>query len=252
MRSDSITVSYLPALGHGREYGEASDSDCRYRCHMARAMKDDAFRTGQHARLHEPHIAPITAYVESLRGLDRWLPYVAPLHGGVNARMLTILRDPGKGTLAEGGSGMLCVENNDQSAEVQFGLMESAGLTPADITPWNAYPWFIDRAPTDDEILEASPTITGLLELLPDLEIVMLQGGEAQAAWRVALTAHPAIRRRRLITLETYHPSVQALRTPDPLERGRRVQHRLDTWAEAGEILNDDCATPRRRHLPLP
>ena len=200
-------------------------------------MKDDAFRDDQHARLHEPHIAPITAYVVSLRSPDRWLPYVAPLHGGVKARMLTILRDPGKGTLDAGGSGMLCVENNDQSAEVQFGLMESAKLTPADFTPWNAYPWFIDRAPTYEEIIEASPTIVGLLELLPNLEIVMLQGGEAQEAWRVALEAQPAIRRRRLITLETYHPSIQALRTADPNERQRRVQHRLDTWREAGEIL---------------
>jgi len=51
---------------------------------------------GPARRLLEPHMAPITAYVDSLRSPDRWLPYLAPLHGRVRARMLTILRDPGK------------------------------------------------------------------------------------------------------------------------------------------------------------
>ena len=29
-----------------------------------------------------------------------------------------------------------------------------AGLTPAEFTPWNAFPGSIDRAPTDDENLK--------------------------------------------------------------------------------------------------
>lgn len=210
----------------------------RYGCVVPRQMKFASFRDHQHARLREPHIAPITAYVDNLRTAGRWLPYVAPLHGGVDARMLTVLRDPGPGPLLDGGSGMLCIENHDQSAENQFLLMEGAGLTPADFTPWNAYPWYINRTPTDDELLDASPTLVGLLELLPNLQLVMLQGGEAQAAWRIALEAQPEIRRRRLIALETYHPSNQALRTPSPVERQRRIDHRITTWEEAGSILN--------------
>ena len=200
-------------------------------------MKDPAFRADQHARLHESHIAPITDFIDSLRTKERWLPYVAPLHGGVNSRMLSVLRDPGKGTLEVSGSGMLCVENDDQSAESMHGLMESADLYPSDFTPWNAYPWFIDRAPTPEEIADASPALVGLLELLPELEVVLLQGKEAQSAWRVALEAQPAIRRRRLITLETYHPSSQALRSTSQLERERRVQHRVKMWRDVKSIL---------------
>lgn len=202
-------------------------------------MKNSLFRENQRARLYEPHVAPITSYIDSLRTLDRWLPYVAPLHGGIDAPMLTILRDPGKGTREKGGSGMLCVENDDQSADTQFGLMEQAGLTPADFTPWNAYPWFIGRAPTAAEIREASSSLVGLIDLLPKLKVVMLQGGQAQAAWRIALEAQPDIRDRRLITLETYHPSVQALWHPSPDERARRAQHRIDTWREAAKILSE-------------
>jgi hypothetical protein len=205
---------------------------------MTRRMSDSAFVAEQTALLHEPHIAPITGFIDSLRTPDLWLPYVAPHHAGVHARMLTVLRDPGRATRLEGGSGMLSVENDDPTAEKQFELMTSVGLTLADFTPWNAYPWFIDRAPTDAELRDASSTLVGLLDLLPDLEVVLLQGHEAQSAWRIALEAQPAIRRRRLIMLETYHPSPQALWHKSPDERARRTQHRLDAWREAAEILN--------------
>ena len=79
-------------------------------------MKDPAFRAEQHAHLHDRHIALITGYVDNLRPADRWLPYVAPLHGGVEARMLSTVRDTGKDTLDLGGSGMLSIENDDQGA----------------------------------------------------------------------------------------------------------------------------------------
>lgn len=196
------------------------------------------FVAEQTARLHEPHISPVTDLVNSLRTPARWLPYVAPLHGGIRSRMLTVLRDPGRGTLDRSGSGMLSVENDDQTAETMFNLMEMAGLTPSEFTLWNAYPWFIDRAPTSAEMREAVPTLATLVAMMPELEVVILHGRQAQDAWRFGLAGHRDIRRRRLIVLETYHPSVQALRTPSPQERARRVAHRIDTWREAGEILS--------------
>lgn len=85
-----------------------------------------------------------------------------------------MLRDPGRATRVDGGSGMLSVENDDPTSEKQFKLMTSVGLDSADFTPWNAYPWFIDRAPTDEELRDASPTLVGLLDLLPNIEVVLL------------------------------------------------------------------------------
>jgi hypothetical protein len=64
-------------------------------------MADPIFRAEQHApALTAPHIAPINRFVDSIRdrGGCRWAPYVAPLHGGVDAQVLSILRDPGPAT----------------------------------------------------------------------------------------------------------------------------------------------------------
>jgi hypothetical protein len=201
-------------------------------------MGDAAFRADQESRLREPHIAPITDYIQGLRDTSgEWVPWIAPLHGGIEARVLSVLRDPGPMVHHLGGSGMLCIENDDQTAETLYGLVAGAGLTPRDINPWNAYPWYINKKPTPVQLRAATPTLLGLIELMPKLEVVVLQGEDAQAAWRMALRELPALRRRRLEVFETYHPSVQALRSPDPDERERRVQERIDTWREVGEWL---------------
>lgn len=207
---------------------------------MPRRMSDPAFLADQRAHLHDAHIKPITRYVDRLRATGEWLPYVAPLHGGVNARMLSVLRDPGPKTRDEVGSGMLCIENNDQSAEIQFGLMAGAGLTPVDFIPWNAYPWYINAKPTRQQISRASPTLTGLIDLLPELRVILLQGNDAMNAWRVALEAQPDLRRRKFAVVETYHPSAQALRSSDPQERARRIQHRIDAWKTVADTLEAD------------
>jgi hypothetical protein len=52
-------------------------------------MLDPVFRRSRlDGRL--PHVAPVNALADELRG---WVPYVAPLYGGVEARMLSVLRD---------------------------------------------------------------------------------------------------------------------------------------------------------------
>ena len=95
-------------------------------------MRDPWFRQQQEANLRAPHVAPINALVDELidtagRG---WVPYVSPLYGGVNARLLNVHRDPGPKTdCRQGGSGFLCTENDDASAERFATLLEDAGIT---------------------------------------------------------------------------------------------------------------------------
>lgn len=199
-------------------------------------MADAVFRADQHARLHEPHIAPVTQFVDERRSSQRWMPYIAPMHGGIDARVLTVLRDPGPKTQDEGGSGMLCVENDDPTAETQLALMTKSGVKPSDILPWNAYPWYINAAPSSTQLAEGSEVLRLLVGLLPRVRVVLLQGGEAQRVWRLVLREEPKL--ARLETVATYHPSRSALRTPDAVERARRVQHREQSWAAVASLLS--------------
>jgi len=85
---------------------------------VPRRMADDDFRRGQKAGMFSAHIRPVNDLVEDLRAQGRgFVPYVAPLHGGVESRMLSILRDPGPATRDGVGSGFLCIENDDPAAE---------------------------------------------------------------------------------------------------------------------------------------
>ena len=119
-----------------------------------RRMRDTAFRRSQEAGVRLPHIAPINALVDELREEGRgWVPYVAPLYGGINAELLSILRDPGPMTHADTkGSGFLCLENDDAAAERFATLVAEAGIAPERMVPWNAYPWYINRKPNASEL----------------------------------------------------------------------------------------------------
>lgn len=214
---------------------------------MARQMREEAFRIEQEQGRYAPHVRPVNEMVDALRDQDGrgWMPHVAPWHGGVEARVLSILRDPGPKTQEGAGSGFLCVENDDPTAELQVQLFEGAGIAPRDVTPWNAYPWYINRSPKVAEIQAGIEVLKQLLELMPKVEVVLLQGGEAQDAWRRLLKTHPgAVRERSLKVVSTYHPGRQALFTPDPEERARRAQHRVDSFQTVGDLLRGSVGEP--------
>src|SRR5437879_4601334 len=112
---------------------------------MARQMAVADFRTEQWDRRYDAHVARINSLVDDLRentDCGGAPPYVAPMYGGINAKILYVLRDPGPMTDdCNRGSGFICMENDDATAETICGLFEEAGIEAADIVPWNAYPW---------------------------------------------------------------------------------------------------------------
>lgn len=206
---------------------------------MVRRMRDARFRDDQWEHRFDPHVAPVNRYVDELRQAGTgWVPYVAPLHGGVDARVMSVLRDPGPGTQDGSGSGFLCVENDDPAAELQCDLLAKAGLSPADLLPWNAYPWYINAAPDGAKLRAGLPTLVRLLELAPRVEVLLLQGGEAQRSGRMLARHHPhVVRSRNLTVIESYHPARSALRTPDPAERERRTARRIEAFREVASAL---------------
>jgi hypothetical protein len=203
-----------------------------------RRMRDPAFRRSQEDGLRLPHVAPLNALVDELRDEKSrgWVPYIAPIHGGIDARMLSILRDPGPMTHAEtGGSGFLCLENDDPTAERFATLLDEAGLTPSDMNPWNAYPWYINRPLTANEWEAGVEPLRRLIVLLPRLQVVMLNGGDAKDTWK-RLVAHHQETTKKLLVLPTYHPGRQAfIGTPDVREA--RLRNLRDAFGTARRAL---------------
>lgn len=192
---------------------------------MARKMSDPAYRILQIEQRMNPHVAPINKLVATLQNRDDrgWAPEVAPVHGGINARILSVLRDPGRKTRVDGGSGFLCIENDDPTAEAQCKLFAAHGISPEAVLPWNAYPWYIDRAPNAAEKNAGAEVLGELIDLVPALRVVLLQGNDAADVWRRLTKLRPShVEERKLIVVESIHPSPQALRTPDPVERQQR------------------------------
>lgn len=207
---------------------------------MARRMADSRFRREQERGRYLPHVRPINEFVDALRdpGGRGWLPYVAPWHGGVEARVLSVLRDPGPMTQDGSGSGFLCIENDDPTAESQARDFESVGIRPADVTPWNAYPWHINRAPSAVEREAGVAPLIKLIGLMPVLQVVLLQGRDAQDTWRRLIRRHPGVERERGLTvIGTYHPSRQALWARDPVVRAARAADRQRAYRAVAEAI---------------
>lgn len=206
---------------------------------MARQKADPAFHADQATRaLTAPHVAPINAFVDSIRDRDGrgWAPYVPPHHGGVDARVISILRDPGPATRLGTGSGFISVENDDPTAERMARLFDRFGIPSRVVLPWNAYPWYINAAPNTAQSKAGALVLLELLELTPEIDVVLLQGRDAEKAWRRAVALEPRLERRFSVHA-TIHPGRQALFHPDPAERQRRVSHQEHTFElTAGQL----------------
>ena len=207
---------------------------------MARRMASEAFRGEQERDRYAPHVRAINELVDDLRDLDGrgWMPYVAPWHGGAEARVLSVLRDPGPKTQDTVGSGFLCLENDDPTAELQCRAFSEAGIDPYDITPWNAYPWYINRKPSASQREAGVGPLLRLINLFPRLRVVLLQGGDARDTWLRLRTRHPAlVQGLKIEVVMTYHPGRQALWSRDPAIREARAQHRRLAYRHVSDAL---------------
>lgn len=205
---------------------------------MPRRMADPLFRAAQETDRYAPHVKPINEMVDSLRNESGgWMPHVAPLHGGITAGVLSVLRDPGPATQAGSGSGFLCIENDNPTAEQQLNMFTEVGVTPSDITPWNAYPWYINAAPKAAQLDQGVDPLAELLDMMSQLRVVFLQGNDARNGWARLVKRHPDKARRPERVIATFHPGRQALFHPDPDVRAARSEHRRNAYRELAEVL---------------
>ncbi len=169
--------------------------------------------------LHDPHVAPLTAFVDELRaerGGDETVPWFDPTEAGVNATILLLMQAPGRKAAlrAEGGSRFVSADNDDPTADNLWNLLRESDLDRAqDIVTWNVVPWYVERTKVGSkDLAEARPALRRLIELLPKLRVVVLLGNDARDAWFAARLPNNAI------ALTAPHPS--------PLSLNNRAERR--------------------------
>ena len=219
---------------------------------LVRAMGDPAYRGAAWEQRRAENIAPVNAYVERLRQPDPpegrgWVPHVHSAHGGVDARVLMLFRDPGPRTHPDhGGSGFLSVQNDDPTAERMARLLATSGIAVGETLPWNVYPWWMNRDPTTDELDAGGDALLGLLDLLPALRVVVVHGRSAQRGWRRLVRREPAVASRYDV-LETFHTSRQAFWHADQSVRDARRADLARTYERVAQMLADPPgSTPQR------
>lgn len=139
------------------------------------------------SQLHEPHISPLTRFVEALRreaGPSAAVPYFDPWDGGVEAEVLMLFEAPGPKAVK---SGFISRNNPDETAKNFFELSMEAGLERKVTVLWNAVPWYIGsgtkiRAANTADLATGLKPLPELLQLLPKVRTIVLVGKKAEKA----------------------------------------------------------------------
>lgn len=143
-----------------------------------------AVRNARLAALQLPHIAPLSAFVRSLRGQmepGHDIPYLDPADGGIHAECLFLLEAPGRQAVC---SSFVSRDNPDESAKNFFLLNREAGISRERTIVWNTVPWYVGsgtkiRPVHARDVLAAAPALKDLLLLLPCLHSIVLVGRKA-------------------------------------------------------------------------
>ncbi|KLE32477.1 hypothetical protein AAW00_12795 [Aurantiacibacter luteus] len=154
-----------------------------------RAMRDPAVETGRRAALDQPHIAPLTEFVHSLRARDyNEYPFFEPADGGAEASILFVLEKPGPMTVAKGrgfreGSGFISRDNDDSTAEASYRLYREGGVDRRQSVLWNVIPgWNGTIKVTASKLKAGVDDLERLIALLPRLQSIVLVGKRAARA----------------------------------------------------------------------
>lgn len=137
--------------------------------------------------LQEPHVAPLTRFVDALRkeaGPDAAVPYFDPWDGGIEAEVLMLLEAPGPRAVK---SGFISRNNPDETAKNFFGLLLEAGLARKQTVLWNVVPWYIGtgkkiRAANSTDLDAGLRPLPRLLGILPKVRTIVLVGKKAEKA----------------------------------------------------------------------
>lgn len=182
--------------------------------------RDSDFLASKQARLWEEHVAPINQFVDQvkvevaeLRALAGEserpvvVPYVDPDSGGVRAKVLFLMESPaGPAAL---GSGMLSADNDDETAKNVWRAYEASGLPRTFGLHWNAVPWYVgdgkkNKGVTPTDVEQGRAYLDQLLDLAPEISVVLALGRPAQSS---IAAAERDLNARDIQVISAPHPS---------------------------------------------
>lgn len=202
-----------------------------------RKAKSLEFRQDWWRRRFEPHIEPINRLVDRLIADhdDRWMPYVAPDHGGIDSRIVLLFQDPGPMTAPiNGGSGFIGCENDDPSANLLSQCLDSAGVAQRAVIPWNSYPWFLpaQSGVTVAMRVEGIEPLRSLLKLLDKAHTMVTCGKVAHDTWNRFARLHP-VEAARFRHFETFHTSGRGITNGGQQTKQAGIEHVIETLCQA-------------------
>ncbi|MDH6149337.1 MULTISPECIES: uracil-DNA glycosylase [Paraburkholderia] len=174
--------------------------------HSPRSFKYPEAVAHRRMMLDEPHISPLTSYVESLRAKYPTGEFqdFDPADGGIAAEILFLFEKPGPMTSSSGkrkGSGFISRNNDDPTAEATFSFMVQANIDRKRTALWNVVPgWNGTIKVSSAECRDGRQELKNLVALLPRVKTVVLVGRKAGNAeefmqslgFKVFTSAHPS------------------------------------------------------------
>jgi hypothetical protein len=216
--------SWPAARGHSKATALIHDNSPRaLMTDLPKLLADPQARADRRAKLHESHIAPLTAFVEALRhevGPGAAIPDLDPWDGGVDAEILYLLEAPGPQAVA---SGFISRNNPDETAKNFFQLNAEAKIPRKRTVTWNVVPWYIGdskaiRAARRPDLQQGIHLLPKLLSLLPKLRAVVFVGRKAEYARETVVEQLPNVK-----VYYCPHPSPRCLNT-NPANRRRIIE----------------------------
>ena len=182
--------------------------------------------------LNEPHILALSKYTKSLRNKNLGkIPDFDPLDGGTNAKILFLLEKPGPSVFGKRNYGFISRDNEDETAANTLKFMSEANI-PRNITcSWNTIPGWDGKIKfTADDARRGRNEIGNLLNLLPNLKVILLVRGIAQDNFEKYKKDNSIDSNLKII--KSTHPS--------PINRGTSPDKFFNIskeWAEAKQYI---------------
>ncbi|MBL4810659.1 MAG: DUF1572 family protein [Phycisphaerales bacterium] len=130
------------------------------------------------------HVRPLNELVRNWNAEGMSVPWFDPIGGGVDAKVLFLLQDPGK--MADGveGSGFISHDNDDTAAPRVWEAFRDAGISRELVVTWNIVPWYLnDKGIKVIDMKNGCRMLELVLMQCTKLKHVVLGGSKSQEAW---------------------------------------------------------------------